>query len=235
VNCLEPKRPDAEIAKLATTHPDSLSYTELLHAATLTENHQSKLNIYKAGFTFTDRDWRTYNNAGAESITLKNLNEAENLLNQASKLSSNNGKIENNLGVIACKRENYTLAETHFNNAKNLGEDENYNLGIVMIQLGEYQKALNYFNGIKCNHNVALAQILSGQMNDALNNLKCSPESPQTFYMLAIYGARSNDASLVYEYLKKAVDMDASFKEKAKEDREFLTYFEEAAFKAIVD
>jgi hypothetical protein len=234
VNCLEPKRPDNEIARLATTYPDSLNYTELLHAATLTEDHQARLNIYKAGFTFTDRDWRTYNNAAAEAIELKDLSEASNLLTQAAKLSANNGKIENNLGVIACQQENYTQAETHFKNAKNLGEDESYNLGIISIQKGEYQQALTYFKGIDCNHNVALAQLLSGEMNDALNNLNCSPESPQTNYMLAIYAARTNNASLLYEHLKKAIEKDDSFKVKAKEDREFLTYFNEASFIALV-
>lgn len=234
VNCLEPKRPDDEIAKLATTNPDSLNYTELLHAATLTQDHQARLNIYKAGFTFIDRDWRTYNNAAAEAIQLKDLDQAANLINQAAKLSNNNGKIENNLGVIACQEENYTTAEEHFKNAKNLGEDENYNLGIISIQKGEYQQALTYFKGIKCNHNVALAQLLSGQMNDALNNLKCSPDSPKTNYMMAVYAARNNNASMVYENLKKAIEKDNSFKAIAKDDREFLTYFNEVSFIELV-
>jgi len=235
INCYEPKKTDEEIAQLATTSPDSLNYKELLHAATLTEDHQAKYNIYRAGFSNENRDWKTYNNAGVEAIELDLIVEAENLLNQAAKLSSKNGAIENNKGVIACNREDYVTAEQHFLAAQNYGEDVMYNMGIVMIQKGEYQKALTYFKDIKCKHNVGLAQLLSGKTNDAMNNLKCSPESAQTFYMLAVYGARTNNGEMVFEYLEKATTKDPAIKSKAKEDREFLKYFNEAAFSQIVN
>ncbi len=235
VNCYEPKRTDEEIAQLAATSPDSLNYKELLHAATLTEDHKAKYNIYRAGFAFEDRDWKTYNNAAVEAIELDMIDEADNLLNQAAKLSSKNGVIENNKGVVACNREDYATAEQHFIAAQNYGEDVLYNMGIIMIQKGEYQKALTYFKDIKCKHNVGLAQMLSGQTNDAMNNLKCSPESAQTNYMLAVYGARTNNSDMVYEYLEKAVAKDASLKTYARDDREFLKYFNEAAFTQIVE
>ena len=235
INCYEPKRTDEEIAQLAATSPDSLNYKELLHAATLTENHQAKYNIYRAGFSNEKRDWRTYNNAAVEAIELDLIGEAENLLNQAAKLSGKNGVIENNKGVIACNQEDYATAEQHFLTAQNYGEDVMYNMGIVMIQKGEYQKALTYFKDIKCKHNVGLAQLLSGKTNEAMNNLKCSPESAPTFYMLAVYGARTNNGEMVFEYLKKAVDKDPALKSKAKEDREFLKYFDDASFSQIVN
>ncbi len=234
VDCYEPKRSDEEIAELATTHPDSLKYDELLYAATLTNDHQAKYNIYKAGFTHPNRDWRVYNNAAVEALYLNKEDEAENYLNQAQKLTSNNGKIENNLGVLASRREDYTTAETHFNNAMKYGEDVSYNMGIIAIQKGEYQKALSYFKNIECDHNLALAQLLAGKMNEALKNLKCAPESAKTFYMLAVYGARTNNADMVYEYLGKAVAKDPSMKAKAKEDREFVKYFDQEGFKNIV-
>ncbi|MFU8844920.1 MAG: hypothetical protein ACNA7V_14035, partial [Bacteroidales bacterium] len=73
VNSYEPKRTDEEIAQLAVTYPDSLTYKELLHAATLTSDHQARYNIYRSGFTHSDRDWKVYNNAALELITLGNL------------------------------------------------------------------------------------------------------------------------------------------------------------------
>jgi hypothetical protein len=109
------------------------------------------------------------------------------------------------------------------------------NMGIVMIQKGEYQKALTYFKNIKCKHNVALAQLLSGKTNEAMNNLKCAPESANTYYMLAVYGARTDNGEMVYEYLGKAIEKDSGLKSMAREDREFLNYFNEAAFKQIVN
>ncbi len=234
VSFYEPKRTDEEIARLAVTYPDSLTYPELLHAATLTEDHQAKFNIYKEAFTHRHRDWRTYNNAAAEAINLGNIDDAENILVQAQKLSSNNGMIENNLGVVACHRDDWTKAEQYFKDAQMHGENENYNLGIVMIQKGEYQKALSYFNGISCRHNVALAQVLAGNMNEALKNLKCSPENPKTYYMLAVYGARTGNDKMVYEYLGKALEMHPKCKNKVAEDREFIKYFDNPEFQKIV-
>jgi hypothetical protein len=234
VNCFEPKRTDEEIAKLATSSPDSLKYAELLHAATLTADAKTKLNIYKNAFTNKDRDWKVYNNAAAEAITLGQLPDAENYLVQASKLNDKNGKIENNLGVLACHKGDFVKAEQHFLKSSTYGENVNYNLGVVNIQKGDYAKALTHFKGIDCRHNIALAQILSGSMNDALKSLKCSPQSAETNYLLAVYGARTSDAKMVYDYLAKAISANGSFKEKAATDREFIKYYNEPDFKNIV-
>ncbi len=236
VNCFEPKRTDEEIAKLATSSPDSLSYKEILHAATLTEDHEARLNIYKAAFTNKDRDWKAYNNAAVEAVALKKYDDAANFLAQAEKLASKNGKIENNLGVLACHNEDYEVAEQHFMKAMSYGENENYNLGVISIQKGEYAKALNYFKGIDCKHNVALAQLLSDNMDAALKNFKCAPESGKTYYMLAVYGARTNNAEMVYENLGKSIQKcGEKLKGKAKTDREFIKYFDEPNFKSLVE
>jgi len=235
INSYEPKRTDEEIAQLAVTYPDSLTYKELLHAATLTSDHQARYNIYRSGFTHSDRDWKVYNNAALELITLGNLDEAGNLLVQAENLSAQNGMIENNKGVIASKKGDYATAETHFLNAQKYGEDVSYNLGIVAIQKGDYQKAVALLKTAECNHNTALSQMLANELDAALKNMKCAPENPKTYYNLAVYGARTNNAQMIYDNLGKAVEKDSSLKQKAKDDREFLKYFEEEAFKAIVN
>ena len=234
VNCFEPKRTDEEIAKLATSSPDSLKYPEILHAATLTTDSKTKLNIYKNAFTNKDRDWKAYNNAAVEAINLGLLPEAENYLVQASKLNDKNGKIENNFGVLECHKNDFAKAEQHFLKSATYGENVNFNLGVVNIQKGDYEKAITYFKGIDCKHNVALAQMLSGNMNDALKNLKCAPQGPETSYMLAVYGARTNDSKMVYDYLRKAVTANPALKTKASTDREFLKLFNEQDFKNIV-
>ena len=144
--------------------------------------------------------------------------------------------VESAAGVASfISDEDYKAAEQHFLNAMSYGEDEDYNLGVVSIQKGDYAKALNYFKGIDCNHNIALTQFLSGNMNDALENLKCAPEGPKTNYMLAVYGARTNDDAMVFEYLGKAVAKCKHTKEKAKTDREFLEYFDNPEFKTLVE
>ena len=236
VNCFEPKRTDEEIAKLATSSPDSLNYKEILHAATLTEDHEARLNIYKAAFNNPEADWKAYNNAAVESIALKKYDDAANYLGQAEKTASKNGKVENNLGVLACHNGDYEVAEQHFMKAMSYGENENYNLGVIAIQKGEYTKALNYFKGIDCDHNLALAQLLADNMDGALKNFKCAPESGKTYYMLAVYGARTNNADMVYENLGKGIEKCGNkLKEMARTDREFVKYFDEANFKSLVE
>lgn len=234
VNCYEPKRTDEEIAQHAATHPDSLTYKELLHAATLTNDHQARYSIYRSGLTHLDRDWKTYNNAAVEAIALGLMDEAESLLGQAANLSAQNGIIENNMGVIASKKGNYATAETHFLNAQKYGEDASYNLGIIAIQKGDYPKAVALLKTAECNHNTALAQMLSKDMDAALKTLKCAPENPQTFYNMAIYGARTNNGEMVYENLGKAIQKDISLAQRAKEDREFIKYYKEEKFKTLV-
>lgn len=236
VNCFEPKRTDEEIAKLATSSPDSLNYKEILHAATLTEDHEARLNIYKAAFNNPEADWKAYNNAAVEAIELKKYDDAINYLAQAEKTASKNGKVENNLGVLACRNGDYEIAEQHFMKAMSYGENENYNLGVIAIQKGEYTKALNYFKGVDCDHNLALAQLLADNMDAALKNFKCAPESGKTYYMLAVYGARTDNADMVYENLEKGIGKcGAKLKEMAKTDREFVKYFDEPNFKALVE
>jgi len=104
----------------------------------------------------------------------------------------------------------------------------------MAIQKGNYDKAMTYFSGISCNHNMGLTQLLSGKMNAALNTLKCAPESCKTFYMLAVYGARTNNADMVYEYLAKAFEKNPKSKQKAASDREFLKYYNEASFMELI-
>ncbi|MEZ5145642.1 MAG: hypothetical protein R2759_00770 [Bacteroidales bacterium] len=134
VSCYEPKRTDEEIAQLAVTSPDSLTYVELLHAATLTEDHQAKYNIYRASFSNPNRDWKAYNNAAVEAVEMDMISDASNLLMQAEKLSKNNGMIENNMGVVASHTGDYAKAEEHFLNAQKNGEDVSYNLGVMAIK-----------------------------------------------------------------------------------------------------
>ena len=78
--------------------------------------------------------------------------------------------------------------------------------------------------------------MLSGNMDASLKNFKCAPESGKTFYMLAVYGARTNNADMVYENLGKGITKCGDkLKEHAKNDREFIKYFDEPNFKALVE
>jgi tetratricopeptide (TPR) repeat protein len=130
-NDIETTRSDAELIKLALTEPDNLEYEELLYAASLATNPKDKILIYNSAFIHIDRDWRAFNNAGVTSLGIKDLDQAECLLYQASLISDNNGKILNNMGILACLKNDYKAAGNHFIAASQMGVNAEYNMQVL--------------------------------------------------------------------------------------------------------
>lgn len=235
ISAFEPKRTDAEISQLATS-PDyaKLSVSELLYAATLTNDLNTKVEIYKNLMVKEPRCWRAVANAGAIETAMGNMSEAKTLLMKAENMNPKSAEVENSLGIIQAKMGNYDEATKYFTKAQELGADENYNLGLVNIAEGNYQKAVNLLSGYKCDYNLGLAQILNGDNNAASSTLQCANENANTDYLLAVVNARQGNKSGMLNYLTKAVKMDGSLAEKASKDREFIKYFNEPDFKALV-
>ena len=235
VNCYEPKLSSEEIVKFATSDPSQLDGKELMFAATLINDLNTKLAIYKDVISLHPKCWSAYNNLGMVNIELGNYDKASKFLAKANELTENNGKIINNLGVLACKLGNYKEAGEHFLKAKSLGENVDYNLGVIEIENGNYDKALSLFGNTKCDYNVALAQMMTGNIEAAEKTLKCTKENTaETYYLLAIIGSRTTNTSMMYEYLLKAIEKCPALKAQAKADREFINYENEADFIALV-
>jgi uncharacterized protein HemY len=136
--------------------------------------------------------------------------------------------------VVYALQGNAEKAKENFSKAQNLGQNTNYNLGVLMIIEGEYQKALNYFGNTTCDYNVAVANIASKNYAAAEKQLNCAPKDARTYYLAAILGARTANTAMLFENLTNAVKEDASLKEEAKIDREFIKYFADPNFTAIV-
>ena len=118
--------------------------------------------------------------------------------------------------------------------AQKKGIDVNYNMGIVKIAEGNYNGAINSFSGTKCDYNLALAHTLSGNYNAATSTLNCAEKNAQNYYLQAIIGARTENEGMVIENLTKAIAEDASYKDIAKDDKEFINYYSNPAFMNIV-
>lgn len=234
VNCFEPRKTDETIANLAISDPAKLTDKELLYAATLTEDKDTKLRIYKAATTQFPNNWKGFNNAAVVEMLNNQLGEAASHLNKADQLEPNNMMVVNNLGALASKKADYKGAATLLNKAKTLGADVNYNLGITQLAAGKYSQALGLMGAKKCNSNVALAQIMTGKYSDAATSLKCAPESGHNYYLLAVAGARSGDVTMMVENLTKAIQKDPSLKAQAAEDREFIKFFTNPEFVKLV-
>jgi len=229
----EPRFSDEELLKYAVSSPDKLKVEELLYASTLTPSNDTKLTIYENAAKQYPQNWKALNNAGVANINKGNLGKAGDLLAKAASAAPNNGAIENNIGVVAAKQKDYKKAEAQFKKAQQLGENENYNLGVLLIPKGDYPKALSMLGNAKCAYNLGLAQLVSGNYSAAEATLKCAPQTPETNYLLAIVGARTNNSKMLYEYLMKAC-LNADLKAQAKGDREFYNFANTADFQNIV-
>jgi len=229
----EPRLTDEEILRFGTSNPEKLKVEELLYAATLTKDNNVKVTILENAVKQFPSNWKVANNAAAAEIEKGNIPRAGELLKQAETIAPNNGMIENNLGVVAAKNNNLKKAEEHFKKAAQLGENTNYNQGILMIPKGDYAKAVNLLSNAKCNYNLGLAQLLSGNNAAAETTLKCAPQTPETFYLLAVTAARSNNSAALYQNLMKACQK-PEFKAQAKGDREFLNFAATPEFQNIV-
>jgi tetratricopeptide (TPR) repeat protein len=234
VTAFEPKLSDEEIARLSTTTPNELKDKELLYSATLTNNLKTQLNIYKSATRIYPNDWRGYNNAAYAELKLGNVEEASSYLEEAKSIDPANGIVLNNLGVVAALNRNYDQAEGYFKKSQELGISQDYNLGVLMIPKGEYNKSIEMMHGKTCDYNLALAQVMAGKETDAAKNLECAPKTAATYYLLAIVGARTNNETMMYSNLQKAIDENPIYRTSAAKDREFVKFYKDAEFVRIV-
>lgn len=224
---------DDELKALAKSNPSDLNVEELLYSATLFDNNNDKLAIYEACMRQFPNDWRGFNDAGMIQFGMGNIAAAQANFNKANSMSANNPVVQNNLGAVALKNGDLKQAEVYFGAATGAGQEVNYNKGIVAIKSGDYAAAVNYFGQCNC-VNAALANVLAGNNNEALKKLNAeNKECPMSYYLKAVIGARTNDATAVIENLKKACSLDASFKQLAATDMEFVKFFENNDFVTI--
>lgn len=224
---------DDELKALAKSSPAELNVEELLYSATLFDNNNDKLAIYETCMRQFPNDWRGFNDAGMVQFEMGNIAAAQSNFNKANSMSANNPVVQNNLGAVALKNGDLKQAEIYFGAATGAGDEVNYNKGIVAIKSGDYAAAVNYFGQCNC-VNAALANVLAGNNNEALKKLNAeNKECPMSYYLKAVIGARTNDATAVIENLRKACSLDASFKQLAATDMEFAKFFENNDFIAI--
>ncbi|TAJ14126.1 hypothetical protein DMA11_06285 [Marinilabiliaceae bacterium JC017] len=225
---------DKEIAELAANNPAELNIEELLYAATLTDNLDLQLDIYKAAVKNFPKCWRAQNNVGCVLYAKGDLAGAKTAFEKANSLKGNVAEINNNLGVMALRNGDLAKAEEFFGAAAGAGSELDNNLGIVAIHKGDYDAAMRYFgNSTTCN--AALAKVLAEKYDAALSTLNANTrEVAFKYYLKAIVGARTGENDLMFDGLRKAVELDGAFKESAVKDMEFAKFFEDATFKSIV-
>ncbi|HET6225993.1 MAG TPA: hypothetical protein VFF27_06920, partial [Bacteroidia bacterium] len=225
LNAEQKSRTDEQITQLTTTAPDSLSVEELLYAATLTTDLNTKLDIYKKAEARYASDWRTSNNVGYIYLLQNKAADAEAEFKKADGLSANNSAVKNNLGIIAHWKGDRKGAMELYKSALSAGSEVNYNMGILEIQNGNYSNAVSNF-GSNNSFNSALAKLLSGSPDGVFATLDNAPEKDQAiaYYLRAIAGARQGKADVLTNNLQIAIQKDASLKQQAQTDAEFIKF-----------
>ena len=222
---------DEEISNLAATDASKLNLEELLYAATRTKDPAKQEAIYTKATQNFPNDYRAYNNLGKLAYAAGNLDKAESYLKKSLSIK-NSPEANMNMGLVALSKGDKAAAETYL--AKASGAPElNEALGNLYIAQGQYEKAVNAFGDTKTN-SAALAQILAKDYNKAKNTL-ADIENPDAYtdYLIAILGARTDNASLTISSLKDAIAKDATLGKKAATDLEFAKYFTNAEFMSI--
>lgn len=218
------------VNKINTNTYDSLTLEETMYAVGLIGDAEKKIEVYKK-VAEKFNDVRAYNNIAYLYLLKKDVANAKPALEKVA--SSNEPSVVNNRGCVALLEGDVDGAEKLFASAANAGPDVKYNLGIIAIIKNQYPAAVEYLGGSD-SFNQGLSLLLTGK-TDAAKNTFQKVDSAKGFYGLAIVGARVSDEAMVLTNLRTALGKDAALKVRAKNDLEFRNYFQNDAFKAIVE
>lgn len=235
ISAEQQSKTDAEILELLESNPDTLNIEEMLYGATLVDDINKKATIYSTAARVHANEWRAHNNLGYVYMVQNKLADAEKAFQAAYKLDASNPIVNNNLGVVSRLNGNIEKAKEYYNSASGAGSEVAYNQGIIDIIEGNYGDAVTKM-GTYNTLNTGLAQILNGNYSKAISSVDGSDDknSAMGYYLKAIAGARQDNKNLVINNLATALKKDASLKNKAKMDAEFVKYRESSEFTSLL-
>ena len=223
---------DQELNNLVATNPDTLSLEEILQATLNEQDMNIQLKNYNNAARLFPNDWRIKNNTGYIMYMMGDNDGASKSFEDAMAITDNK-IVSNNVAAVKHVSNGKSSDEV-----KSLFESSNtsqskYNIGLIQIEEGKYEEAITSMGDTK-SYNYALANILAEHYDvasDAIDELDLN--DAKSYYLKAIIGARTFNTEMVMENLKKSFEKDASLKDVAKKDREFIKYFENSDFLAM--
>lgn len=230
LNADEMARTDEEITQLTKSDSAVLSVEEILYAATLTNDLDEKLRIYKLAKAQYPKDWRGHNNAGYIYVLKNDMSSAKAEFAAAAGVEKN-GTVNNNLGVVTLFNGDVAGAKELFDAATGAGSEVSYNQGIVALKQADYSNAVSKF-GSENTFNASLAKLLNGDNDGALKTIEASDakETAEGYYLKSIIGARTGNKDLMNKNMESALSKDSSLKSKGMNDAEFIQYRMDASF-----
>ncbi len=238
---------DAELVSKVKSNPNDFSINERLYAASVASSEDDQRAIYNALIrdNKTQGDWRAYNDLGVLYLNAyynngneEDLENAISNFNKAAAISPDNGIVLNNLAVAEFLSGDNDAARANFEASQKAAVspvDQSYAMGMYSILDGDYNKASQLLGSKTCDYNTALIQLLNKDYATAKATLDCIQNvDAKTAYLKAVLAARMKDENGVYSNLSTAIQLDPSYKKKAKKDAEFKKYKRTETFKNLV-
>ncbi len=224
---------DEEILTAMKGDASALSLEQMLYAATLTTDPAEQLKFYQMATEKNPKCYRAWNNVGWAFLNMGKSEEAMTALEKAKALK-NDDVVKNNMGFAALLNGDIKAASEYFGSMSAATPESRFGLGTIALKEGKYDQAVNLL-GDKPSMNLALAQLLKGDLNkakttiDAVKPCKCGAPS----YLKAVIAARLDDKNGALNALREAIGYNASWKNYAMTDLEFAKYFTDETFISI--
>ncbi|SHH59260.1 hypothetical protein SAMN04488109_4523 [Chryseolinea serpens] len=252
------KKTDAEMSVLSkqvtqgAISADTLSFEEMMYAATLTPSLEEKAAIYEAA-TKKGSNWNAHNNLGAVYIAqaIENPSNAAALADKAQAQLEIAAKLNEapevhaNLASVSMMKGNAYAAYNHATKALGAGLKGDNAAGVngvkgaAEIVKAQYAAAVSSESAAADNadnlFNKGLAQVLNKDYQNGLTSFKEATAKNSNlaiaYYGAAVASARLGNADDVVSNLSSAVKADPSLKEAALSDLEFSKFAATEAFR----
>jgi hypothetical protein len=254
---IKDKKTDAEISVLAkqitqgSMNADTLSFDELMYAATLTPSLEEKADIYTAA-TKNGSNWNAHNNLGAVYVAMAIADKSK-VADMASKAAAQleiaaklkeTPEVHANLASVALMQGNPYKAASHASKALN-GASGDVSRGVNGVKGACEIYTANYADAVRSESsaldtdvnlfNKGLAQLLNKDYANASTSFAEASNKNANMalahYGAAVAAARAGNASGVAASLTSAVTIDPSLKDKALTDLEFAAFATTDAFR----
>jgi hypothetical protein len=255
---LKDKKTDAEISVLAkqvtqsAVSADTLSFEELMYAATLTPSLEEKAAIYEAA-TKKGTNWNAHNNLGAVYIAqaIENPSNAAALADKAQAQLEIASKLQDapevhaNLASTELMKGNAYASLSHASKAISAGLSGDNAAGLNGVKgadeiiVAKYSDAVSSESSAADNadnlFNKGLAQVLNKDYQNAMTSFGEATTKNSNlaiaFYGAAVASARQGNADAVVSNLTNAVKSDPTLKDAALADLEFAKWSATESFR----
>lgn len=223
---------DDELKNLVATNPDTLSLEEIIQATLNEQDMNTQLKNYNNAARIYPNDWRIKNNTGYIMYMMGDNDGATKSFEEALAITDNK-TVSNNVAAVKHVSNGKSTDEIKSLFGSSNTTESKYNIGLIQIEEGKYEESITSMGDTK-SYNYALANILAEHYDaasDAIDDLDL--KDAKSYYLKAIIGARTSNTEMVMENLKMSFEKDASLKDMAKKDREFIKFFENSDFLAM--